>query len=396
MTALQSTQLLLDLLRPDQTPTRWESDRHRLNAGWDDLIVRSIVLGLAPQCYRRLNDWQLQVPPRALAKLSVTYQATAKRNTAIYRQLAEVLGVCAQHGLRPIALKGIHLAAKVYPDPAVRPMNDIDLLFTPAELPAAEQLLESLSYGGKYKSADLGAGVTKHTSTFRRETDQAATPNPYLSPETGCMIEPHVSLEESWFGLKVDITPGVRERTLEVDLGGQPCRVLASEDLLLHLCVHFCFHLIMGSPSMVQLSDLLIVTQTSQVDWPKFIERSINTRSASFTLAALMLARKLLGAPVSDAVIDQLAQHAPDQLRRRIEQLGLIDVLRRTQQKPLTSIAQRIRRGFQDRAETARWAQDWYGRWRVWQTMINVFKTDTGRMILRKGLRRSTGTSNSA
>jgi hypothetical protein len=201
------------------------------------------------------------------------------------------------------------------------------------------------------------------------------------------MIEPHRSLEESWFGLKVDITPGVRERAINIDLGGQRCRVLSSEDLLLHLCIHFSFHLIMGAPSMVQLSDLLIVTQTNPVDWPKVIDRSIHTRSAPFVLAGLTLARNLLGAPVPDDVIQQLARHTPNRLRQRIRQLSLIDVLRRTQQKPLTSIAQRIRRGFEDRIETARWAQDWRGRWRVWQTMIHVFKTDTGRLLIGKPIK---------
>lgn len=385
MTALQSTQLILDVLRPNQTPTRWESDRIRANADWDDLAVRSIVLGLAPQLYRRFSAWGNEIPARAAAKFSAAYQATAARNAGIYQQLDEILRACDQRGLKPIALKGIHLAAQLYPDRALRPMNDIDLLFKPDELPAAEDLLESIGYGGKHKSAELGAGVTKHTSTFKRAADQTATPNPYLSNASGCMIEPHASLEESWFGLKVDITPGVRERSIEVDLNGQPGRVLAPEDLLLHLCVHFCFHLVMGAPSMVQLSDLLIMTQVDQLDWPRLIDRSNATRSIPFVLAALSLAQKLFGAPVPDDAIDQLAQLTSPRQRQRIQQLGLIDVLRRTQQKPLTSIGQRIQRGFHDRAETARWAQDWRGRWQVWQTLLKVFKTDTGRMILRKG-----------
>lgn len=384
MTALQATQLILNGLRPDQTPTHWESDRIQANADWEDLAVRSIVLGLAPQLYQRFNTWSIDLPVRAAAKFAATYQATAQRNAAIYQQLAEVLIACQQHNLQPIALKGIHLATAIYPDAALRPMNDIDLLFKPDELLAAESLLQSLGYGGKHKAADLGAGVTKHTSTFKREAEQAATPNPYLSAQASCIIEPHVSLEESWFGLKVDITAGVRERSIEVNLNGQTTRALSAEDLLLHLCVHFCFHLIMGAPSMVQLSDLLIVTRLDQLDWQKFWDRSISTRSTPYALAALTLAQKLLGAPVPAATIDQLARCMPDRLRQRIQRLDLIDVLRRTQQKPLISIAQRIRRGFQDRRETARWAQDMRSRWQVWRTMLNVFKTDTGRMILRK------------
>jgi len=406
---------MLDALRPNQTPAQWESDRIRLGADWDDLAVRAIVFGLAPQLHRRLMEWgtassgEIVIPPRPAAKLAVSYQASAKRNEAIYAQLAEILKVCAENGLRPIALKGVHLAA-IYADPALRPMNDIDLLFTPAELPAAETLLESLGYGGKHKSAELGAGVTKHTSTFQRASPDPSglrdpkglskpTPNPYLSSDSERMIEPHVSLEESWFGLKVDITPGVRERAIETTLGGQTCHVLAQEDLLLHLCVHFCFHLIMGAPSMVQLADLLVVThgqaQAQPVNntrglplhWPIFVKRAIDSRAAPYALAALTLAHKLLSAPIPDSVFVTLSSATPAPLCRRISTLGLADLLKRTQQKPLTSIARRVQRGLADRAETASWAADWKGRWQVWQTAFNVANTDTGRLLLGRKLK---------
>src|SRR3989304_1227557 len=103
------------------------------------------------------------------------------RTASIFRQLGEALSACAGRGLWPVALKGVHLAARGYPSPALRPMNDIDLLFAPDELSTAESILESLGYSGKHKSAELGPGVTKHTSTFRRAGAGAATPNPYPS-----------------------------------------------------------------------------------------------------------------------------------------------------------------------------------------------------------------------
>jgi hypothetical protein len=179
--ATTSARLLLGALHPEQTPSEWKSACIEHQVNWDDLVIRAIVFGLAPQLHHRLDSWQLDLPPRAKAKLKVTYQAQMRRNDAIYAQLGEVLSACHQQGLNPIALKGIHLAACYYPEPALRPMNDIDLLFKTAELPTAEALLSDLGYGGKHKSAELGAGVTKHTSTFRREGSEAKTPNPYLS-----------------------------------------------------------------------------------------------------------------------------------------------------------------------------------------------------------------------
>ncbi len=356
------------------------------NAGadWDRIALRSIVLGLAPLLHQKIEDWGLNLPPRAAAKLGVTYKANAKRNTKIYTQLSEMLAACRTRGLIPIVLKGVHLAADYYSHSALRPMNDIDLLFTPEELPEVAQVLASLGYEGKYISPNLGVGVTKHTSTFNRPGSKAsgATPNPYLSTDASSIVEPHGSLEESWFGLRVDITPGVRERAKRTLLSKQECNALAIEDLLLHLCVHFCFHLIMGRPALLQLVDLQVVTRKTEIDWDAFARLAQAAHAQVYALAALQLARQLVSANTDGNAMATLAAGIQSSLRRRVEQLGLTEILQRTQQRPLRTIPQRIARGLHDRAEAARWTPNLRGRWHVWQTAFRASRTDTGQMLL--------------
>ncbi|MBK7896026.1 MAG: nucleotidyltransferase family protein [Anaerolineaceae bacterium] len=423
-TATTTTQNLLDVLRPQQQSEQWLAQAQQLN--WDDFAVRAIAFGLAPQIFARFQQWQAKIPPKALAKLAVTHKMQAQRSAAIDAQLAQVLTACATANLHPVALKGVHLAACYYPEPAQRPMNDIDLLFTPDELPRAEALLLELGYGGKHKSAETGARVTKHTSTFRREetAKQNATPNPYLSASLDRTIEPHSSLEESWFGLKVDITPGIRDRlaTAVLTPTAPACHVLNPTDLLHHICLHFSFHLIQGAPSFVQLTDLLVITQnqtsgrflgssgsfakppggsfseeraseaarfaasdanasTGKVEWDIFLQRVAEAKSAGYVLAALTLAQKLVGAPLPDHILPQLAEQTPASLRQRIAQMDLAYVLRRTQQKPLNTVADRLRRGVKDRIEIARWAPTWGEKWRVWQTAVQFSRTDTAQML---------------
>ncbi len=382
---LLTTNALLSALRPDQTASDWAL--RFATVDWDDLAVRAIVLGLAPQLDRRVGELGLPAPPRAAAKLRVTTAAQRKRSEAIFAQLAEVLAACADRGLRPVALKGVHLAARVYAEPALRPMNDVDLLFRPEEMPAVEAMLADLGYGGKQKAPELGPGVRKHTSTFRRQGGQGATPNPYLSTDSERMIEPHVSLEESWFGLRVDITPGLRERAQATTLAGQPCQVLASEDLLLHLSLHFCFHLIQGAPAMVQLGDLLAVTTALEIDWDLFAARARAYRAAPYALAGLLLAQRLLEAPAPETALDELRAATPPRLRARVEALGLADILRRTQQPPLHTLGDRLRRGLADRIETARWAQDGPARRAVWLTLLRPDRSDTWQRLRRRDAR---------
>jgi hypothetical protein len=381
--ARSTTPMLLQALRHEQTADAWLAAAGRPSPDWDDVAVRAIVLGLAPQLHRRLQSWDLQIPPRAAAKLAVTYQAQRRRNKAILQQLEEILAACAGPGLRPVVLKGAHLAHCYYEEPGLRPMNDIDLLFRKREMPQVERLLTGLGYRGRHKAAHLGAGVTKHTSTFRRDRAQdAATPNPFLSADGDRTVEPHTSLEESWYGLRVDITPGVRDRSQAVHFGAQPARALAAEDLLLHLCVHFCFHLIMGAPAMVQLADLLVVSRDEELQWDEFVERARASRATPYALAALTLSERLLGAPLPQGPLARLRQDTPGQLRRRIARMDLQTLIDRTQQKPWSNTWQRILHGFRARAEAARWAPDLRARWRVWRTALHVMRSDTGRELL--------------
>lgn len=385
--SVTTTQTILTAIQYKQTAEKWESVFLHAGGDWDDLVIHAIVLGLAPQLHRRFKDWSLKPPRRARTKLFATHKAQAERNTAIYQQLGEFLAICQEKDLSPIALKGIHLAAHYYAEPALRPMSDIDLLFEPAELPTAEEVLVQLGYSGNYKPADMGAGVTKHTSTFRRDPageTNSTTANPYLSAKNTVTIEPHTSLEESWYGLQVDITPGLRQRTKTVDLLGHTCRVLSLEDLLLHLCLHFCFHLIQGSPSLVQLTDLLAVGQQEAIDWDTFIERATTHKATSFALAGLTLAHQLLDTPIPTPVLDTLRQRTPAPMVKFVDTLSLPYLLDRSQQKPFTTLWGRIQRGYKDRAETARWAVDFSSRFRVWRTLFQPGRSDTGQFILQK------------
>jgi len=363
---------LLAALRYNADPQHWLAQVAPLDQ--DDLVITALGLGLAPFLHYQLEQWGATLPqPAAQAKLIFARKMEAQRHAALTAQLAEVL---PRLPTPPILLKGAYLAEHLYPAPGLRPMNDIDLLFRPADLPAVAQVLHDLGYGSKEKSSELGPGITKHTSTFKK-AGSAALPNPYLAPPGQRMIEPHRSLEEAWFGLKCDLTPGMWERSESLERA----RALKSEDNLLHLCVHLAFHLIMGAPSFVQLLDVAGFTQWKTVDWEDFMRRAEGLRAVPYAYAALRLAALTLAAPIPAEVLRRLAQTCSPAARAVAESLSLEDIVRRTQQPPLRTLAQRLRRGVTDRYETARWAQS-LGEWgRVWWSLVDVTRTDTWKLL---------------
>ncbi len=377
-------ELLAAAFRAGETPGEWQAQLESIDQ--DALAISAIVLGLAPLLHWRLTQWNLQLEPRAMAKLAATREFARIQHKAIQTQLDQVLTALQAQAVTPILLKGNYLAACVYPEPSLRQMNDIDLLVTPQDLARTEAALLGLGYLASHKAPDRGAGVTKHTSTFRPPRDDDPTPNPYLSAAAGRTVEPHTSLEEAWYGLHADITPGVWERSIAIQLNPHTVRALCADDLITHLAVHLCFHLIMGYPSMVQLLDLLFVTERFQdeIQWDVVVARARERRAAAFVYAALQLAVQTLDAPIPRAVLERLERACPAHVRAYARTLTLAEVAARTQRPPVTGLTQRIRRGWQDRREVAHWASSLTDQWRVWRTMIDVAHSDTGELIARR------------
>ncbi len=144
------TQLFEALLRMVQlAPTSLED----LSIDWEDAGNRNAFLemadrgGVAPWCYYQLvqSESFLAVPDSLKEALKSRYMVTLLANQqklALFRQIEMVLGAAI-----PVALlKGMALAFSVYPDEALRPMGDLDLL-VPEEL-VFEALDRLLSHGG--------------------------------------------------------------------------------------------------------------------------------------------------------------------------------------------------------------------------------------------------------
>lgn len=353
---------------------------------WEEIAITAIALGLAPLLHWRLEQAGITPPPLTMAKLSVTRQAHAKRNQAIAAQVAEVLQACAREQIEVMVLKGALLAPLAYPEAALRPMNDIDLLFRPRDLSQVGPLLESLGYSGKHKAASQGPGITKHLSTYRRTGNEGATPNPYLSAGGDRMIEPHGSLEESWFGLKVDISPGVWQRAVSVSLHGWPAFRLSTPDMILHLAVHATFHLIMGTSVFIQLNDIgqVITTWAAELNWNEVVFLSQKAEAEPFVYAALYWAKTIFKAPIPGDPILILQEHCPPGLVTYIQSLEAPAIFARTQQPPLVTLPQRLHRGIQDRRETARWANSVAAKWKIWQTAFAFHKTDTANLLQKR------------
>ena len=162
-------------------------------------------------------------------------------------------------GLSPIALKGAWLSRHAYPDPALRPMRDIDLLVPRAQvLDAFERLL-------KAGYAQIEPAEMALEAIVRLDKHMP----PLISPG-GVVIELHHRLWEP-DGRLAHASPVIDEAGLldRAMVDEDAIRYLAPEDLLAHLIVHAVYsHRLDCGPLL--LPDIACLLEKAPASWPRF------------------------------------------------------------------------------------------------------------------------------
>lgn len=83
---------------------------------------------------------------RGMPELRAEYAASVIMTDRRARVVREVMAAFAARGIAAALLKGISFVGTIYPDPAQRPMHDIDLLVRVAQLPAAIEVVVALGF----------------------------------------------------------------------------------------------------------------------------------------------------------------------------------------------------------------------------------------------------------
>jgi hypothetical protein len=251
--------VLLDLLSAHAVPAARLAG---LNAGdWARLEALAQSYHCDPLLHYRRSALAA-VPDDLRARWRMRYRASAMRALVLKAELREVTTLLEQAGLAPIALKGAWLAWHAYPDPALRPMSDIDLLLTPETVLAGYALLQAHGYRvaapPEMALADL-LRFDKHL--------------PELIAPRGTIIELHHRLWEP-DGRLDHASPthdeaAVRARAQQIDGILYP----APEDMLAHLLIHAAYgHRLNCGP--VILTDIAFFMASHPIDWPRFWARA--------------------------------------------------------------------------------------------------------------------------
>jgi hypothetical protein len=255
--ALQDTRAL-DGPKPPAGPPRLD---------WDLVLASAEAEGLAPALGVALKvRGPCGAPPVVQERLRRRLVESVGRQLALSRALTRLLTAFARERLPVIPLKGPALAESLYPDPALRPFSDLDLLIHRESLPAADGLLQALGY---HRHADA------HSWEFDVAYDRATL---YEAPD-GIQVDLHWSLlSDPRFAWAESAGLEVWERAVNIQIDGQAALGLCPEDLLLYLATHLAVH--HGLAGLLWYWDLALLLQRwgRRLAWASVLERASRWR----------------------------------------------------------------------------------------------------------------------
>ncbi|MBM4329810.1 MAG: nucleotidyltransferase family protein [Deltaproteobacteria bacterium] len=294
-------ELLVSCLRREDGSSKIEKLSKLSTPDWETIVKSSIRHDLAPLFYHRLKPLipEIHLPASIADKLREIYLRSVARNIRMYKQLSEFIMALWGAGIQVIPLKGAHLAKFVYGNVALRPMSDVDLLVRRENMPKVCEIL-------------VGKGYTHAGHLNIHETCEVFQHLPPFEKPGGLAMELHWNLETPTYPLRIDVE-GLWERAQISSLDGIDVPTLSPEDQLLHLCLHVSLHhgFANGLKALCDINEI-IERYRGNMDWGKIIDRSQKWAANKCVFITMLQAKNLIGAPVPDAVLNQLKPEKSD------------------------------------------------------------------------------------
>jgi hypothetical protein len=292
---------------------------------------------VVPQVYGALSTFSRLVPARQFDALRLRYQDNARKALWFTGELVRILNHLESLGIKALPCKGPVLAQTLYREVTWRQFGDLDILILPADVPKAKAAMIDLGY-------KPGIKLAPHQELAYIETGYEYSFN---SSAGGNLLELQWQIVPRFYSIDIDVA-GLFEKADEINLAGRPVRTLRPQDLLLVLCIHAAKH------AWVQLSGLCDIAQLvtfQQFDWNAIQDKASQLGIERILNLNLLLAHKLLDAPLPPAIQELLPKDQPttilaDDILRIIERSVHYD----TESIAYFRLMMQLRERWQDRA----------------------------------------------
>jgi len=224
---------------------------------WDDLIIHAEAQGMGPLLYHHTCAIDLTIPHAFRRALRLLYLRHQQRNKILAKVLRHIIALLENEGINALILKGAALFTTLYPDPALRPMRDVDIMVQKKDAQRAQQ--------------------TMLLNGFTASTEPIPSDHFHL-PELHQTIDNVPICLELHHSLFPDCPPfykplgfnDLQRSAICFDLNGKTAYSLGHVEMLWHLYQHgFHMPLTYEQYRLVTVSDMvsLIEEKTDEIDW---------------------------------------------------------------------------------------------------------------------------------
>ena len=280
---------------------------------WRLLAVMAKTEGVAPLLYDAFKRSNVQTFQRSnvltFNALQKEYYATAARNELLLRELDRVLDALNAADIPAILLKGAALAQTLYPDPALRPMSDLDVLVPFEEIDHTVQAVHDLGY-------------RNDSVSYWPSLNRVLGHHEHLQNQAGANLELHWSLTQvvngdhtltAWFWKNTQLLQ--EQRIVESEhshrFGFSGVHTLSPTRHFLYLSSHLFLQHGAARGLLLWLYDLhlLLTTSGEGIDWDVLIAQSRELGWGAAVAAALFQLRVRFQTEYPPEIMDALNAH---------------------------------------------------------------------------------------
>lgn len=216
---------------------------------------------------------------------------TAARNLLLASELSSVLRAADDRSISCAPLRGVALGEQWYGTMALRPTGDVDVLVPRPQLCAITELLRERGYA----MVDMRPGVAQ-AFDYTLEGFKSVG-------GVTVIAEPHWSLAYPPLTQRF-LMEAVWQRCRRGTVCGVDAPLLADEDLLVHLCLHWLHH--RRSAPLLWAYELDRLVRRTPLEWSIILDAAQASGTGPLLQAALDDVRNLFGTPLPATVLEQL------------------------------------------------------------------------------------------
>jgi len=262
----QTYRLLALCARADEHPIFYEQLAHQINQfkAWQELPFEAELHGMAALLWHHIHRSGIGIPEETARILQGLYLRQRSFNQIYTLALIDIISLFEKNGIRALVLKGLALAHEYYPDPALRSLSDIDLLFKQEDVLPALRLL-----------ADAGFYTRFPDSTLKRVPTELTADSP-LKDGISVHVELHHYDPKGRYEKGNSPDPEFKNFHAPpqiVTIGKNIIYTSTYMETLYYLSRHFTKHLLIGnsrSPAQLKwIADIvsLIERRAKEIDW---------------------------------------------------------------------------------------------------------------------------------